>query len=271
MKRHGQAPEDRAGERSSRSSRQSQSARDAGSGVTIAVTVCDDPRGWRGLLGSKVPPAARASRARWILALDEAARLGRPATWEEWNRIWFGRQRVTFDTAKRALVRLKAELRMCGVDLRAAVEGEVHAGARDVRDLVEPWVRRAREEWRSGSRPRRSSDRPCSRRRRRERRCAPTTSSPPRLPRLKNSGLKVNKPLFGAATGSACDSASLTRGSRTCFLARATREIPTGGKRSRSNVRPPSSRPRWPPSIAAGACATSPRSSSARRGRRGVS
>jgi len=97
------------------------------------------------LLGRNVPPAARAYRARWVLALDEAGRLGRPATWEEWNRIWFGRERVTFQTAKRALTRLKRELRLYGVRLEASLEGTVNAQAREVRDLIEPWIRTARD------------------------------------------------------------------------------------------------------------------------------
>lgn len=101
--------------------------------------------GRRDLLSKKVPPAARAYRARWLLALDEAARLERPATWKEWNRIWFGSRPYTRESARRAFLRLRAELRALGIRLEGRLHRSVHAHAPEVRMFVAEWRRRALE------------------------------------------------------------------------------------------------------------------------------
>jgi len=96
------------------------------------------------LLGAEVHEKTRWQRVRWILALDEIARLGRAATWEEWNKIWFRGERYTDAAAKKALTRLCADLREFGVELRCSEGRFVDGRGRELRALVEPWLERAR-------------------------------------------------------------------------------------------------------------------------------
>lgn len=66
------------------------------------------------LLGAKVHEKTRWQRVRWILALDEIGKLGRAATWDEWNKTWFRGEHYTAAAAKKALTRLCSELRELG-------------------------------------------------------------------------------------------------------------------------------------------------------------
>jgi len=96
------------------------------------------------LLGADLHEKTRWQRVRWILALDEVARLGRAATWEEWNKTWFGGQRYTATAAKKALTRLCSDLRELGVELLCSEGRFVDGRGRELRALIEPWLERAR-------------------------------------------------------------------------------------------------------------------------------
>jgi hypothetical protein len=96
------------------------------------------------LLGSQLHEKTRWQRMRWILALDEVARLGRAATWEEWNKIWFRGERYTAAAAKKALTRLCADLHEFGIELRCSEGRFVDGRGRELRALIEPWLERAR-------------------------------------------------------------------------------------------------------------------------------
>jgi hypothetical protein len=104
------------------------------------VLVADPKR----LLDPALFRKTRASRVEWILALDEAAKLLRPATWDEWNEIWFRGEPWTHEAARKALDRLRAALAMFGVTLRCSVGHFVDARGAEVRALIEPWLPRAR-------------------------------------------------------------------------------------------------------------------------------
>jgi phage antirepressor YoqD-like protein len=113
----------------------------------------DDPSVTRGNVRREDPeklldPALRAEtllhRVRWILALDEAWILGRAATWEEWNEIWFRHRPWTDEGAKKAHDRLQRELAAYGLRLDAKVGVYVDARDPKVRALIEPWLRTAR-------------------------------------------------------------------------------------------------------------------------------
>jgi len=69
------------------------------------------------LLARDLSPNKRATRVKWILALDEAGRLRRPATWAEWNKIWFRHSHYTVTGSKRAIMRLRRTLKEFGVHL----------------------------------------------------------------------------------------------------------------------------------------------------------
>ena len=96
------------------------------------------------LLGSQLHEKTRWQRVRWVLALDEAARLGRAATWGEWNKIWFRGDSYTAAAAKKALTRLCAELHEFGVELHCSEGRFVDARGRALRALIEPYLERAR-------------------------------------------------------------------------------------------------------------------------------
>ncbi len=92
------------------------------------------------LLAQDVGPSARAARVRWILALDEAGRLRRPATWAEWNKIWFRHSHYTAKGSKRAIMRLRSTLKEYGVHLGYELWKSVSANAPAIRALIEPWL-----------------------------------------------------------------------------------------------------------------------------------
>jgi hypothetical protein len=96
------------------------------------------------LLGTQLHEKTRWQRVRWILALDEAGQLGRPATWDEWNKIWFRGEAYTAAAAKKALTRLCSELRELGVELSCSEGRFVDARGRALRALIEPCLERAR-------------------------------------------------------------------------------------------------------------------------------
>jgi hypothetical protein len=96
------------------------------------------------LLGGELHEKTRWQRVRWILALDEVARLGRAATWEEWNKVWFRGERYTEAAAKKALMRLCLDLRELGVKLHCSEGSFVDGRGRPLRALIEPWLERAR-------------------------------------------------------------------------------------------------------------------------------
>jgi hypothetical protein len=96
------------------------------------------------LLGSQLHEKTRWQRVRWILALDDVAKLGRAATWAEWNKIWFRGEPYTRAAAKKALTRLCAELREFGVELSCSEGRFVDARGRALRALIDPWIECAR-------------------------------------------------------------------------------------------------------------------------------
>jgi len=96
------------------------------------------------LLGAELHEKTRWFRVRWILALDEIAKLGRAATWDEWNKIWFRGERHTTAAANRALARLCADLRELGVRLHCCEARFVDGRGGRLRALLEPWLERAR-------------------------------------------------------------------------------------------------------------------------------
>ena len=96
------------------------------------------------LLGPHLHEKTRWQRVRWILALDEAAKLGRAATWEEWNKIWFQGERYTPAAAKKALTPLCSDLRELGVKVHCSEGRFVDARGRELRALIEPWLEQAR-------------------------------------------------------------------------------------------------------------------------------
>jgi hypothetical protein len=83
-------------------------------------------------------------RAKWVLALDEAAKFARAATWEEWNEIWFGSACWSPSAARKVVQRLEAELARFGARLKWTQGHEVDARGADVRAIVEAWLLRAR-------------------------------------------------------------------------------------------------------------------------------
>jgi hypothetical protein len=90
------------------------------------------------------PHKTRAARVRWVLALDEAARLGRAATWGEWNKIWFGDSEWNEASALRAHSRFRRDLKKIGVTLLSQESDHVDARGDSVRAFVKRWVRLAR-------------------------------------------------------------------------------------------------------------------------------